>query len=97
MAATVERLMVPVRAKPGARAPRVGGSWGDPPRLVVAVAEPAADGAANRAVVAALAAAFGVRRGEVELVHGASGRSKLVAIEGDVAALRARLAQLLAG
>ncbi len=97
MGGSAERLTIAVRVKPGSRAPRVGGSWGDPPELVVAVAQRAVDGAANAAVVAALASAFGVARSAVTLTHGARGRSKLVVIEGEPAVLRARLEALRQG
>ncbi len=89
-----EGLRVPVRVRPGASRPSVGGRYG-PDVLVVAVAARAVDGAANRAVVDALAAAFGVRRGDVDLVVGAAGRSKVARISGDPAILAARLAALL--
>ncbi len=86
---------VAVRVKPGSRSPRVGGSWGDPPELVVAVAQRAVDGAANRAALAGVAAAFGVPRTAVRLVRGARGRSKLVAVDGDPVQVGQRLARLL--
>jgi uncharacterized protein YggU (UPF0235/DUF167 family) len=46
-------------------------------------------------VLAAVAAAFGIRRADVELVAGARGRDKVLALTGDEPALRARLVQLL--
>jgi uncharacterized protein YggU (UPF0235/DUF167 family) len=61
----------------------------------VAVRARAVEGAANAAVVAALAAAFGVRRGDVRIVTGLRGRDKVVAVRGDPAALAARLAGLM--
>jgi uncharacterized protein YggU (UPF0235/DUF167 family) len=63
--------------------------------LLVAVRARAVEGAANAAVLAALAEAFGVRRGDVELVAGARGRDKVVALEGDEPVLAARHAALL--
>jgi hypothetical protein len=63
--------------------------------LLVAVRARAVEGAANAAVLAALAEAFGIRRGGVELVSGARGRDKVVALEGDEAVLVARYAALL--
>ena len=86
-----------VRVRPGARRDEVGGTWAGPrgPALLVAVRARAVDGAANAAVMAALAAAFGVRRGDVEIVTGARGRNKLVAVRGDPDALAARLAELM--
>lgn len=91
-------VRVAVRVRPGSRREEVGGTWAGPrgPALLVAVRARAVEGAANAAVVAALAAAFGVRRGDVELVSGARGRDKIVAVRGDQTTLTARLAELLA-
>jgi uncharacterized protein (TIGR00251 family) len=98
MAPAGEGMRISVRVRPGARRDEVGGSWAAPrgPALVVAVRARAVEGAANAAVVAALAAAFGVRRGDVEIVTGARGRDKVVALRGDQAELAARLAELMA-
>lgn len=95
MSGSVARLTVTVRAKPGSRVARVGGSWGDPPQLVVAVAARAVDGAANAAVVAALAEAFDVNRSAVRIVRGDRGRSKIVSIDGDPDQLHRELQLLL--
>jgi uncharacterized protein YggU (UPF0235/DUF167 family) len=62
----------------------------------VAVRARAVEGAANAAVVAALAAAFGLRRSDVEIVAGARGRDKVVVLRGDPAVLAARAAELMA-
>lgn len=48
--------------------------------LVVKVREPAADGRANAAVVAALAEHFQVAKRAVTIVHGQTSRRKLVEI-----------------
>jgi uncharacterized protein YggU (UPF0235/DUF167 family) len=89
---------VAVRVRPGARAVAVGGRWDGPrgPALLVSVQARAVEGAANTAVVAALAAAFGVRRAAVGIVTGARGRDKVVEIAGDEPRLRAVLDRLLA-
>ncbi len=87
------RLRVPVRVKPGSRAPRVGGDHGG--ELIVAVAARAVEGAANRAVGRALAEAFGVAPAAVSLRRGARSRSKVYEVEGDLTALGERLASLL--
>jgi len=86
-------LRFAIRVRPGASRTAVGGRFGDD-ALVVAVAARAVDGAANRAVLDALAAAFGVRRATVEIVAWTSGRTKTVAIEGDRAELERRLEEL---
>jgi uncharacterized protein len=93
-----EGVRISVRVRPGARRDEVGGSWAGPrgPALAVAVRARAVEGAANAAVVAVLAAAFGVRRGNVEIVAGARGRDKVVAVRGDPTELTSRLAQLMA-
>ena len=87
----------PIRVRPGASRERVGGEYGDPPELVVAVGAQAVDGAANTAVIKVLAQAFGVPRSAVELVQGATSRTKIVAVVGDSKAVSARLAELLDG
>jgi uncharacterized protein len=90
-------VKVAVRVRPGAKADAVGGRWDGPrgPALLVAVRARAVEGAANMAVLAAIAAAFDLRRGDVELVSGARGRDKILALAGDPDALAARLAELL--
>ena len=50
--------------------------------LIVRVRERAVDGAATRAVVAAVADAFGVTKGAVSLVAGQTSRTKVFDIEG---------------
>ncbi len=86
-------LRVAVRAYPGARRTSVGGRYGseEPPVLIVRVQAPAVDGKANEAVVRAVADAFGLRPSDVTLVSGASGRTKLVTLEGADPATLARL------
>lgn len=70
----------PVRVRPGASRTRVGGGYGDPPVLVVAVSAPAVDGRANDAVIRALADALGVPSREVEIVRGYTARTKMVSV-----------------
>ena len=92
-------MRVAVRVRPGASRTRVGGSYGEgaDARLVVAVSERAVDGAATKAVLAAVAKAFGVRPREVELVSGATSRDKVVDVDVPAATGAARLTELLAG
>lgn len=59
--------------------------------LLVRVAAPPVEGAANAAVIAALAEALDIPRREVRLEAGARGRSKLVSVP---AVARARLRAL---
>jgi uncharacterized protein len=92
-----EPVKIAVRVHPGAKADAVGGRWDGPrgPALQVAVRARAVEGSANAAVVAAVAGAFGLRRADVELVSGARGRDKILALAGDGEALALRLAELL--
>ena len=77
-----------VQVRPGARRAEVGGQHDG--ALSVKVSAPPVDGAANEAVCRAVAAAFGVRPGAVELVRGTASRRKRLRIEGDADALAAR-------
>jgi uncharacterized protein len=61
-------LTLDIQVVPRASRAAVGPLVGD--RLRVAVTAPPVDGAANAAVVEALADAFGVRRSAVTIVHG---------------------------
>lgn len=78
-----------IHVSPRARRAGVGGAHGD--ALRVAVREPPVGGAANAACARAVAAALGVRRGEVEIDPGATGRRKRVRVQGDPRALAARV------
>jgi uncharacterized protein YggU (UPF0235/DUF167 family) len=60
----------------------------------VRVASPPVDGAANETLVAWLAKQLGVPRGVIAVRSGATGRLKLLRIEGDGAALGEKLASL---
>ena len=90
-------MRIALRVKPGASRTAVGGRYDGPsgPALVVAVAARPVEGQANKAVVQAVAAAFGVRRSAVTVVHGATGRDKVVEVAGDEGAIRARFEHLL--
>jgi len=84
-------LFIDVQVVPRASRAAVGPAVGD--RLRVAVTAPPVDGAANAAVIDALAAAFGVRRAAVSIVRGETGRRKTVRIEGGSAAVLEALSQ----
>lgn len=91
-------VRIAVRVRPGAARTKVGGSYGDPPQLAVAVVSPPVDGAANAAVVKAVAAALELRPARVTVVTGHTARSKVLALDVDDAAepaMRARVRALL--
>ena len=79
-----------IRVKPGSGRTAVGGRYGD--ALVVRVGARAVDGQATEAALRALADALGVRRAALHLVTGATSRTKVVDVDGDVSA---RVATLL--
>ncbi|HMD01698.1 MAG TPA: DUF167 domain-containing protein [Candidatus Baltobacteraceae bacterium] len=82
-----------IAAKPGSRTPAVTVRNGI---VNVAVRERALGGAANAAIVRAVAAWLGVAPSRIALVHGTRARRKVLAIEGmDAAALAQRLAEPL--
>ena len=84
-------LVFDIQVVPRASRVAVGPSIGD--RLRVAVTAPPVDGAANAAVIEALAGAFGVRRAAVGIVRGETGRRKTVRIDGGNATVLAELAR----
>ena len=92
-------VRITVRVKPGSSRPRVGGAYGDG-QLVVAVSAPPVEGAANDAVLRAVADALGLRPRQVRLISGHSARSKVLALAPDdaieEAAVADRMRELLA-
>ena len=83
-----EKFLLEIRVRPNASRNKVGGTAGDPPRLVVAVQAPAVDGKANNAVIKELAAAFKLRSRDFTIVFGELGRDKRILIDGDIENLR---------
>ena len=71
---------VTVHVVPRARATEVAGTHGD--AVKVRVAAPPVDGAANAELVRFIARRLGVPVGRVTIAAGASGRRKVVAVEG---------------
>jgi len=60
-------------------------------RLKIQLAAPPVDGEANAALVEFLAGALGVRKADVAIVRGETGRRKTVRVGGITAAVAARL------
>ncbi len=89
-----------VKAKPGAkgaRAPRVVELAEGKRAVEIAVAARAEDGKANKELIGFLAGVMGLKKGDFGIKTGASGRLKVVEIQGDPALLRARAAAWLGG
>lgn len=87
-------MLIEIRVRPNASRNKVGGTVGDPPRLVVTVQAPAVDGKANAAVVKELAKAFDLRPRDFTMVFGELGRDKRLLVEGDSEQLRERYEEL---
>jgi uncharacterized protein (TIGR00251 family) len=88
-------FLLEIRVRPNSSRNKVGGSVGEPPRLIVAVQAPAVDGKANQAVIKQLAEAFNVRARDFTIVFGELGRDKRLLIEGDEKTLQAKLEELM--
>ena len=82
-------LVVDVLVQPRASRAGVGPLVGD--RLRVSVTAPPVDGKANAAVIETVAEAFGVRRADVAILRGETGRRKTVRIAGATLAALAKL------
>jgi len=77
---TPDGAVLAVKVVPGASRERIVGPLGD--RLKLAVRKPPEKGEANRAVCALLAAALGLRPGDVQVLRGASRPEKAVLARG---------------
>ena len=82
-------VRITVWVRPGSPRPGVGGEHDG--ALVVRVSARAVEGKATAAALAAVAAAFGVRRQAVTLVAGATSRRKIVDVPGADPAVLDRL------
>ncbi|MDO5290988.1 MAG: DUF167 domain-containing protein [Pseudomonadota bacterium] len=95
---TAHTLKLPIHATPGAKRTGAAGAHGD--ALRVRLAAPPVDGKANAALIAWAAQAFGVPRQQVTLLHGASGRQKMLGVAfgaaADLAAAQAQVARWMA-
>jgi hypothetical protein len=74
------RVWVELHVVPRAAKSAIAGTHGG--RIKVTLAAPPADGAANAALIELFAGALGRPKRDVELVRGASGRQKTLAIRG---------------
>ncbi len=71
-------LVLEVRVQPRAARSEFAGTFGD--RVKIRLNAPPVDGRANDALVAFLAAEFGVPRARVSIEHGLAGRDKRVRV-----------------
>lgn len=77
-------MKLALKVTPGARKNEILGWEDDYPQvgrvLKVKIAAPPVEGKANKEIILFLAKALGVSRSSIEVVHGSSGRIKLVEI-----------------
>lgn len=75
-------MLVSLRVSPDAKRTTVEGMYGEG-SIKMKVAAPPVDGKANAEIERFLAKFFGVRKSDVEIVHGASSRDKTVLVRGE--------------
>ncbi len=75
-----EGITIAIKAVPRAKRDEIVGVEGD--ALKVRLTAPPVEGKANKALVKFLAFKLGVRRADLEILHGETGRHKLVRIRG---------------
>jgi uncharacterized protein YggU (UPF0235/DUF167 family) len=85
-------MRLTVHVRPGARSNQVAGSQAG--SLLVRVRARAVEGAANEAVIEAVASAFGLKARQVTLVLGRHGRRKVLELDIDAADGEAQAARL---
>ena len=89
-----EQLLIEIRVRPNTSRNKVGGTAGNPPRLIVAVQAPAVDGKANEVVIKELAKAFDCRARDFTIVFGELGRDKRLLVQGDLETLTKKYEEL---
>ncbi len=77
---SAEGVTFAIKAVPRARRDEIVGVEGD--ALKVRLTAPPVEGKANEALIKFLANKLGVRRADVEILHGETGRHKLVRVRG---------------
>lgn len=87
-------LVIEIRVRPNAARNKVGGTAGEPPRLVVAVQALAVDGKANAAVIKELAKAFDLKPRDFTIVHGEVSRDKRLLVSNATVAHTMRYEEL---
>ena len=90
--ASAEGLLIAVRATPRGGRDTFGG--GTPEHFTARLAAAPVEGAANTALIALVAKAFGVAKRDVTLIAGQTARLKRLQLTGDPTALAKRAASL---
>lgn len=90
----IQHFLFNIRVRANAYNNKVGGTAGDPPRLVVEVQAPAVDGKANSAILKELAKAFGLKSRDFTIISGGTSRDKRIQVAGDFQSIGNRYAKL---
>ena len=72
--------LLSIKVIPRARRTEISGRRGD--AILIRLAAPPVDGAANEALIAFLAERLGVPRRQITIVRGATSRDKTIAVDG---------------
>ncbi|MDO5623926.1 MAG: DUF167 domain-containing protein [Pseudomonadota bacterium] len=95
---TTHLLKLPIHATPGAKRTEAAGAHGG--ALRVRLGAPPVDGKANAALIDWAAKAFGLPKKQIELLHGAAGRQKVLGLHfgsaAECAAAQALVVQWMA-
>ena len=83
-----------IRVRANSSNNKVGGTAGEPPRLVVAVQAPAVDGKANSAILKELAKAFGLKSRDFTIIFRELSRDKRIQVTGDSEVISKRYEEL---
>jgi uncharacterized protein (TIGR00251 family) len=86
-----------IRVRANSSINKVGGTAGDPPRLIVAVQAPAVDGKANTAILKELAKAFGLKPRDFTILTGETSRDKRIKVVGNSEVIGNRYKELSYG
>lgn len=93
-------IRLAIRLTPRARREGVEGIGADAegrPVLLLRVAAPPVEGAANEALIALLARELGLRKADIAIRSGETARIKILHLRGEPSALAARLSAWIAG
>ena len=85
-----------IRVRANASNNKVGGTAGDPPRLIVSVQDPAVDGKANNSILKELAKAFDLRPRDFTILIGETSRDKRIQVTGESEVISKRYGELCA-
>lgn len=89
------QVFLSVRVMPNAKRAKIEGVWNDS-ALKIAVRAPAVEGMANKALIDFLADFFALKKRDVAIAHGETGREKTICFNGaDLEQMKAKVQAVL--